>query len=151
MQSGADLIDRSIVAIEGGYRLPEDVRRRLLFAFTEYRTNPGANLDKLLGLKPGRGQCSIAKRYRLQERGRLIVAHYREYHDDKKPYPASFDIADNLALLTFHENDANIDGSYKALFAELARLDIPIPKQRAVYDLLRNSLFQRKQVSPDRR
>ena len=139
MQSGADLIDRTIVAIEGGYRLPDDIRNRLLFALTEYRANPGAQLDKLLGLQPGRGQCSIATSYRDQRCARLYQGFYKTHYKGVAPTAAAKDMDFNFDELAKNRDDPDIDQHYKDLYDEVVARKGKVPKWRAIYNALQSN------------
>jgi hypothetical protein len=136
MQSGADFIDRTIAALEGDYRLPDESRNRLLFAFTEYRANPGAQLDKLLGLQPGRGQCSIATSYRDQRCTQLYRDFYKVNYKDVKPTAAAKDIAFNLAELAENYDDPDVEQHYKDLYDEVMAVKGKVPKWRTIYNTL---------------
>ena len=132
-------IRRSIAAFQGGGPLPPDIARRWESGLRAILTDPATRLDDALGIRPGRGQQSIAEQYKLQLRDEWVRNCYTVHHENKKKYPASMDIADNLDLLRANRDDRLIDDYYRDLFDKLSKAGIDLPSQRAVYDLLRNS------------
>jgi hypothetical protein len=136
MQSGADFIDRTLAALEGGYPLADDDRNRLLFAFTEYRTDPNAQLDKLLGLRPGRGQCSIASSYLNQNCARLIQSFYDTYYEGSTPTAAAKDIDFNFDELARNRADPAVGQHHKELYDAVVAAKGKVLKWRAIYNAL---------------
>ena len=135
MQSGAELLDRTLAAIEGGLRLPDDVRQWLGEAFAEYRANPDAELDKLLGLRPGRGKCSIASTYREQHCARLYRDCYETHYQSVAPTTAAKDMVTHFEVLASNEGDPHVPEHIRRLYGEVVSLKGRAPKHwRRIYD-----------------
>jgi len=139
MQSGADFIDRTIAALEGGPALPEDIAGRLLNACLEYRDKPGASLDKLLGLKPGRGQRSIASCYRDQHCARKFREFYKAHYEGVKPTPAAQTIDCNFNDLAKNRDDPDVDQYHKELYDEIMSVKGKVPKSRMILHALQSN------------
>ena len=136
MQPDGDFIDRTIAALEGDPGVPEDIRKRLLGALLEYRDTPSANLEKLLGIKPGRGQSPIAISYRDQHCARLYRKFYKAHYNGVAPTTAAKDIAFNLAELAENNDDPYVDRRYKKLYREVVAAKGKVPKWRTIYNAL---------------
>lgn len=138
MSPEVEFIRRSLVAFQGGGPLPPDIARRWETGLRAILKDPATRLDDALGIRPGRGQPSIAEQYKLQLRDDWVRNLYAAHHRNKKKHPASMDIADNLDLLRANRDDPRIDDCYKELFDRLSAAGINSPSQRVIYDLLRN-------------
>lgn len=139
MDRPVEFIRRTLAALQGGRPLPPDIAPRWDCALQAVLNDPATRLDNALGIRPGRGQPSIAEQYKLQLRDEWVRNLYTAHHGNKKKYPASMDIADNLNLLRANHDDPLIDDCYRDLFDKLSKAGIDLPSQRAVYDLLRNT------------
>ena len=85
-------------AFQAGDPVREEDAARFNHAIDALLTDDDANLVKLLGLNKKR--ISIAEENRLYIRASLILNFYSDNLASIGPFPASFEIADNLALLT---------------------------------------------------
>lgn len=139
MQPDGDFIDRTIAALEGDPGVPEDIRKRLLGALLEYRDTPSANLEKLLGIKPGRGQSPIAIGYRDQHCGRLYRRFCKAHYNGVAPTTAAKDIDFNFDELAKNRDDPHVAKVYKELYDEVIAVKGKVPKWRAIYNALQSN------------
>ena len=132
MRDSLEFIDRTLAALEGGYPVPAPVAREWIQALRAIRVDPKARLDDVLGIRPGRGQSTLAGLSRLQKRAHLFHSHYRTYLAGASEHAASLDLEDNLRLLHEDRNNPKVPGHYRILYDELAALGVKIPRHRTI-------------------
>ena len=124
----------AVISKLAGDPVREEDAARFIHAIDALLTDDDANLVKLLGLNKKR--ISVAEENRLFIRASLISKFYRDDFASIRPYPASFEIADNLALLARNRSDTKIDDKYKRLFDALVMRGCPLPSQKVVREFL---------------
>lgn len=130
-----DLIERTIVALQAGKPLPQDVAQEWERGLRQYRDTPNTCFEKAMGFKARQGKRSVGFEYARQQQLTILKRHYREYHAGvRSKHDTSCVIAE--AFQAIEAND-QVRVSYAILYSQLAALPLPVPGRTHLYRLLR--------------